>query len=794
MNKILFNEELPFTEDRRFNNPWDLFSRYGDIRDKVEDEKFEGWENFVKAYERWNYRRKNGTEEPNHGQFFFKIEKAKAMFEDLTIEREQWAKVETMEGETESISADWSRKISKYFNKFCIKPWEKRVTNTQHSIFDMLMFCHGVEMWRDPYSVYPESTPVDRVFPDSNASMDPDEWDICFVEQRYTLIELYDEIKDDERAELNGWNVEAIETMLKDASQSTTNTMDGSIIDKFRKGNISNEYSDIEFVIIEAYVKEYKPEDNGNRISVYCFPDGDYISTSSNSNANKEAAFSKMDFLRYKAGCAKDHSSIFAVRNHQTHRSYWQCPSFGEMIYVACRFHDKATNKIIRGAERGLITYIMSDDVNQQSRLANLDDAEVQVLNPSDDIKSTRLGVDVSQLSQVLRQLMIDVEAGVGEDSIPGSQNVKGKSITASEANIRASSANSAQANYIRSFIRRDTAIVKEIYRRFHELEYESNDLSYDEKNCARFIKKMKQLDIPEEAYDPENVLISAVFSLNAGSTQQKITAANMKLQLIRQYHNSTSEGEKRAIREGLAALDSWDNVDYYLDESGELELNSIAKAGRENELMNSNAYLNRLNVQVMSHDKHFMEIPAHLNDIEFSLNAVQGLMQQLQQTPAQDLFIRLDEISDMLVGMENKGAHTLAHIQLASKVEDGAEKAKVFMTKLSQYQGQQQALESQIKGIKEQAINSGGDSNMNNLELQHKAKMYKMDEDHAAAKNQIDLGKNVQKASLGSESANQRHEQQMQHKEQNQSLDIASKQLQAQIELEKKSKTTNNE
>lgn len=776
MKNELYNSEHPYTSSNRFTSPWELYKRYTDIRDSVRDEKAESWENFVKAYERWDYQRKNGSTEPNHGQFFFKIEKAKATFEDLAIEREHWAKIETYEGETESESSNWSREISKYFDKFCVKPWEARIANTQHSIFDMLMFCHGIEMWKDPYCPYPESVPVDRVFPDSNASMNPEEWDICFIEKRFTLVELYDEIKDEESLELKKWNKEAVIDLLKDASNSTTNTVDSSVIDSFRKGNISNEYADIEFVIIEAYVKEYDQEENGNRITVYTFPDIGAIKTESR---EIEDSLRKSDFLRCFPGYAQDHSCVFAVRNHQTHRSYWQCPSYGEMIYVACRFHDKSINKLIRGAERAIITFMTSEDANQQNRLANLDDEEVQVLNPSDDIKTQRLGVDINQLSQVLRQVMIDVEAGVGEDSIPGSQNVKGKAITASEAQIRASSSNSAQSNYIRSFIRRDTAIIKEIYKRFIELD-ESGD-SFYEKGLKRFIKKMKQLKIPKSAYEYDNVLISSTYSLNAGSPQQKVMAANMKLQLVRQYHNSTSEGERRVIKEAIAALDSWDNVDYYLDNLGEIELSSVAKAGRENEIMN-NAYLNRANVQVMSSDKHFSEIPVHLNDIEWSLNAAESLLYNIQQSPAQEVFIRLDEIADMLVGIENKSAHVLAHIELASREEQGKEKAKVFSQKLGVFQGRQQRLGSVLKGIKEKAIQSGGDSNMQNLEYQHKAKMFQLEEQHAATMNQVDLGKSVQKTTANLDGAEERHSQQLRHKEQDQALSIAAKTLDTQI------------
>jgi len=743
------NRELPVSEPARFETVSDLHGRYDDIKDDVKQRKVRtAFNNYVKAYDRWDYINKDGTKEPNFGDFHFRIERERALFEDLALEREQWIRIDPLDAPDEETRKVWSEEISHWFHRFIIDTWHKKTEQTLMDVFEMVMFTHGIEMWLSPLGLYPQSVPVERVFPDMHAGMNPDEWDIFFYEEYFTRVELFKQIGNP------GWDKAAIMNLIRSSAHDFNDLSEFDLMKRFRSGGLSNEDSDQQILVIHAFVKEYK-EKGGNSISHYVFPDSENIPT--DKKTPNSANLEDSRFLKKVHHFTDKFSNIIAVRNHRTHRSYWGCPSTAQLIYVASRFHDKGINKAIRGVFRQLMVFLATNDPDTQERLTNLDDSEVHALNPSDQIQQFRLSVDVAQLMDILRQISIDTDAGTGANTLPGSQNVKGGAITASEANILAGEGNRANESSIRQFIVRDQQLGKEIYRRVTKGKSSEDD---DEKSMVtKFRDKMEELKIPKDAYDVDNCIIKSVFSLNAGTAEQKIAVAQAKLQGIRQFAAATTEGERRAVKDILASLDSWENVEYYISRTGTLEVAEQVKAGFENQML-SDPHIKPQNVQVSNDDKHNIHVPIHLNDMELSLTFVDGLIKQIGNSPPQEVFLRIDEAMDILIAQDNKGAHVTAHMELLSALPSEEEILKQYGEKIRQLRQLESQLENQLTAIRQQMLEATGASSVNDENLRHTKQMNAAEEEHESTMQNLQLTERITKTQANSAGAEQNQEQ----------------------------------
>lgn len=716
-NNILSNLEGNYKASHRFRRVSDLWDRYEKVHSDNK-KKREAWENFILAYERWSYVRSCGGTDPNWGQFRGKVDKIIETFESLVTERQHWAQITPIdldreEMEREGLDKDFiSDKITSEFHELCIRPWEDRESNVRLSLFDMVMFSKGIDMWERPHGTYPESVPVDRVYPDSEAGMKPKEWDLCFVEKKYTPVELFEEVQDEDRADALGWRKSAVLSLLKTIGSTGTDTSTHGLTDEKHTSASTGSASsssgasaigacnpDLKLTVIMAYVKEYRPDEDGNQISLYVFVHNRHLKTDNDrgSGKPKESPSNVVGFLRIHKGIAKDMSEVFAVSSHLIARNYYRCPSEAEMVYAACRFYDQGINRTIRAVMRNMALMLKSQNQDQQEKLRNLDQQEAIVLDPDVDILQQRTFQDVKGVVETVRQVMLDTDQAAGINQAAGSQNVKGRAITASEANIQLTEASNSQRKDIRLYTLAEKRKLSEMYRRFvSEDTMMEDDEGY--KMHKLFIKRMKEAGIKKKYYDPDNVLVEPVF-FNFGEAPSVIVEkAQMRLQALRQLSTATTPGEQRTIRDIIAATSSYQEAEQYMDRDDNESFleKSVIKAGVENELM-SDPYLNRKNIHVSSGDKHMIELPIHLQDIEFKLNNGIGLMQNLEQTAEEQVPIILDDITDIVVALDNQGAHVEAHLQLAARDPQMKDAVKGMRDKLNQLRRTESILEQQL-------------------------------------------------------------------------------------------------
>ena len=790
----LANLEFNYKATNRFTRVSELHDRYTGLKEKA---NLGPWKNFMKAYERWSYQRKDGGSDPNWGQFRGKVDKIIETFEALVTERQHWAKMTPIRQFPKDRTAKGyldkgfiADKITSEFHELCIRQWTDKEEQVRLTLFDMVMFAKGIEMWETPHGPYPESVPVDRVFPDSKAGMNPKKWDLCFVEKQYTPVELYAEIEDEERAELLGWRKKSVLRLLKQIQAHESDSSTHGITDT--RDNNEFEFSaedDLKITVVMAYVKEYKADEDGNQVTMYMMVHNSHIRVGDEDKRKENS--NAIGFLRVHDGIAKHLGEVFSVKTHQVARNYYKCPSEAEMVYTACKFYDQGINRTIRAAFRNMALMLKSSNQDQQEKIKNLDTDEAIVLDPDVDILQQQTHQDIKGVVETIRQVMIDTDKAANIDQSAGSQNVKGRAITAREAQIQNADSSSSQKKDIRLYTLAEKRQLTEMYRRFVDFTV-PGDEGYEMSEL--FKERMKDAGISPKNYAPENVLIEPVFFNFGEPPQQIIEKAQLRLQSLRQLSTSTTPGEQRTIRDIIAATSTYQDAESYMERSQyeEFILESVIKAGIENQMM-SDPYLNRKNIHVSSGDKHMIEIPIHLEDVEYKLNNAVGLLENIENTPEENAPILLDDITDIVVAMDNQAAHIEAHIMLAERDQLAEGELSAFKQKLQEQRQKERAIETQLSIIQQSRVQSNREKIINDEKTRHLMQTNQESERHTAEKNRIDQAKTLSKFQFALDAQARKAEQDDNLKKQSASIDIAKQSIKDQQELAANEQKSNN-
>ena len=411
------NFELKFGSANRFDSMDELHSRYSSIRDRM-NEKMKEWKNYLMSYRRHPIQRKGGRKDANYGQFKFEIDESSDVFTSLVLSRPTWATIIPKDAPDKKTKLKWRTQISECWHEEFILPWEEKVENTAYDFFDMQMFMAGIEFWCNKGDVYPENVPIEHVFPDLTAGINPKKWETLFVLRRMSYKKLYDMRNKD------GWNRDAIESLL-DTCENRVNDL--SEFEKLRLDTKDATTTDNSILVCYAYVKEYD-----GSITHYIFPEDGIISARKHGDTSTPQKESR--FLLIRKNFCKDMSEVVAIRTYHRFKQYWSGESLADNIFISKLQGDQAMNRILRSAVRSATTYLNSSNADTQEKLQNSSDQEVVVLDPDVKITQTNIQSNVGDLFNAVRQLEFDTSK-MNRDHLPaGSQNVKGRAITAEEA------------------------------------------------------------------------------------------------------------------------------------------------------------------------------------------------------------------------------------------------------------------------------------------------------------------------------------------------------------------------
>ena len=746
--KLINFESTPWSGEERFTRMCDLYSRYTSIRDNNSNKV--SWKTINKMYQRYSHKNANSPDDVNFGQFTFKVNSLIGSFEDILISRHVWARINTYEGADDREDASWSRIISSYFHRYAISTWVKKYLNIRHSVFDMVMYGKGAEHWPEKTGYMSENIPISSVLPDANAGNDPKEFDLLFIRKKFFSIGELFLIANDDNSDGYGWDIDAVKDIIRTAGSASTSKGNDAFY-LLERGNQNPDITDTSVEVVYAYVKEHI----GDAITMYVMPENGYLTVDSNNKPVKDEA----RFLRKVTKFAKCFDEIISIRTNLTARSYWGVTSLAEQMYASCKLYDKMMNKMIRAVIRNCILFLKSDSTEQQERLSNLTAEECQVLSPNDDIIQRQVAVDITGASQVLRQVMFDTDSTMGARLNTGSQNVKGRAITAAEAEIQHERAAEEILADVKMFMVCEIDYIKELYRRFCNLNSKDDGFKFLEK----FKEKMKNNGIPDKAWSPENVVIEPYYNASLATPNGLAKAASTIIAAL--SRPPQSDGEHRATRDLIASAVGDQLADYYLEDRDYVDSDAW-KAGMENEAM-SNPDVSPKNVMVMPRDNHFIHMTFHLADALHTIEMCRQKFEMLKSSIEESKPVILHDLSMMIVSLDMKMSHMEAHIIMYSraiKIDARAEPAiNSFKGQMKQIRLKEQALENQLSAEMRERIQVNRQDLAMTMDLQFKQQMHQEELRYLQAVHDVKLSSNVEKVQFQQHAAKTRMDRKMQ-------------------------------
>jgi hypothetical protein len=702
----------------RFPKADDLFAVYERVREKRGTMK--SWENLVKQYERFPYIDDAGNVKSNFGQLRYKVDQALTTFVDFATERPQWARIYTFEGDSDSKSKLWGEEISAAFQRFCITPWERKGYEVMIAAKDMLMFNNGAFEWSDDGIPYPESIPTETLWPESSASQFPSEWGIVFIEKTYTAEKLFAKVEDEETAKANGWNRDSVLRILGSSNAIFKDKTIESVFNEFRLGNLAADVMDNEISVVIALVREYH-EEGKNKISKFAFVTG---SGGKKSSRKDDEA---MEYILERRYFAKSVGEVVGIINQSPARKYYEATSFAQLIYTTSKNYDIQMNRILDAVEDNMRVFLRTDSWESLRKIQKMRIGMFQALDPDLAIVQDRIQRPIQDAANVLRMVMIDQNVGTGQYQV-GQSNQTGGAKTATQSEIDLSESTKISSAHLKLFNMFFSFILREVYCKF--ISQTESDEYYE--RFKRFKNYLKRKNVPDSAWKKESIMLESIISLGAGSPAAKIQGGRIILEAM--SSPARTPGELRAKRDIVSAIVGVENVEAYLPEDQDMVIAEDSLIGLENDAL-SKPDLNPRNVPVSAEHLHMRHIPRHIEDMERTLSIVEQIFQNMGQLNPDDAGVLLHSITDQLIGIDNIGGHTAAHIELVNQSASKQVKAQLqqMVIRLNNVNKGQDKMENIIGEVQKKRLNEARQNNGQDPEFNHKQRMYALEEEHAA-------------------------------------------------------------
>lgn len=758
---VLIENKFVSGKTRRFTHVTKLHQAYQTVKHDTRHLR-DKWKGYYNEYNMRPTRLPNGKLDPNHGKFRRAIDARVDVYVDIATERGRWASIKTYHGDSKEMRAKWSRIITDAFHEYCIMLWQDRNHDTYLDVFDMVMHGHGHEFFDRYFGCYPCHIPAVNVFPNTSAGQRSKDWDLVFIEQAFTGTELYEKIQDEDILKAEGWNKPAVLDLLR--SETATADEENDFEQDFTGDNVSTDALNCEYKLVYAYVKEYGDND-GNKISRFIFPET--LKATSGSEERRS-----LEFLSEKEYFEESMDLVICPRTDVISKKYYKSASWADLNYFLGVFYNRSMNKVVRSVLRNLHLFLKSSNPDQEEKLSRLDpNAEVSVLDQDTQIVQQAVNVNWTGLLEIIRQVEFDTRSELKDRLSTGSQNVKGRAITAREAEINLSQSESAISTDHKVFNTCDTDLIRAIYKRFVDNDRMAQE---DHLGYPLFLKEMENKGVPPEAYDPSNVIVESVLNFGSTNRREKYANAVTLMQALKAWSVAQTEGEKRAAQDMVASIVGRSNLHYYLPEQEEsrLQLTEMFRIGGENVDLNSHLTNPRNVVVNPEQDNHILHASGHIQDALMMLENAQVMVEQAAQSPLPVKSPRLMETGNLIVAQQNKIAHATAHIQIISQADEDQGKqfddllANVRQAHVKVARLFQQEFEKLLKETQQNA--------MFTQEEMHRIRMNELEYQKAQQDMGLKAQQQVVKGELNRAGAEANQEQKLRHKEESHGQEMA--------------------
>lgn len=706
------------TRPERFPHLNDLFNRWEVVKKKRGEMK--AWINILKSYQRLPWKDNDGQTKPNFGRLRERIDTAKTAYVDFVTERDRWARIVTDEGINEGENKTWSDEISFAFQRYCIRPWIKRFIEVMLGVQDMLLYSKGALVWEKPHGCYPDSVPIESIWPDEHADSCADSFNLLFIQKEFSAVELFGKISDEGMAEKAGWRRNAVLKILKEGSAAFTEDSLDRVFRQLRENNVDSEDMNQPYKLVRCFVLEY-----GSSMSIteYIFAEKGYPKTK-----DGKQDINGVGYLFKKQNHVESFEQVVFFLSHTVARNFYEDPSLAQLIYTTCKTYDIVMNRILAAVQDNMRVYLQASTVEVKNKLQKMRHGDFNVLDPDVTLAQGRIERPIADAMGVVRNLLVDMDAGTGKH-IPHEQSRGKTPKTAQQAFIDSKEEEKIGSAEMKIFNAFFTIGLKEMYRRWVD-EMTSLDAGFDRRK--KFASYLKLKGIPEKAYKPENVIVESILNASAGNVNSKVEGAKVVLATLATPHGS--EGELRAKRDIVAGVMGRENVDAYLPESGNFTVAEDSLIGLENDSL-SDSSSEPETVPVLPDHMHMRHIPKHIEMSGLLLQKAAQLFSARGELVLDDEGIILNTVTDVLVGVDNIGAHSIAHIQLASRGASNVQSQQLrqWTAQLTEIQGQQDRLVSALDQRQQERLKEARERNGVDPKIDHEIKMNQIKEEHEA-------------------------------------------------------------
>jgi hypothetical protein len=615
----------------------------------------------------------------NFGEAEFILEASLAGYIDLINSVENLVSVKVREKDPQK-KADYEQIIAAGFTKM-LREWDeffpKYMLNANYFVK------HGVSVtyWEDEYDWRWQVSKIGDFLLPRRTWASEESIEVAISPRIMRAHELYNFIKDEERAEQLGWNLDEVKRaiMANTGAQSTYHITDWERYQEDLKNNdvFVAHGSGSEVRVIHGWVKEY---------------DGTvshYISLADGSNE---------DFLYQKRGRFAKATDAFITFTYGvgTNGFYQAIRGLGYKIFPHIQVSNRMRCQFVDGAMLSTSLLIQPESEDALENLAFEYLGPFSVLQSGVNIVDKQLPNIGQNAIPVLQDMTEQLQRRAGAYNAPtGNPNPQERTKFEVQAQLQGDARLTTGAMNL--FYEPWTRLLRGCFKRATREDYLSAERGG--RQVAAFWKYCTERGVPLDILHNKIDEVNAVRAIGAGSDQLRLVAMDEMMQMLGQFDE---QGKQNVLRDRLAVRVGYDQVDRYVPKQPDSRPVIDQKIA---ELENA-AMAQGKQIQVSPGENHFVHAQVHIGDIAQQAEALKQQQLDPQQAVAYFQAIaphatqHLEQVAQDASRKQEYGQLKKTLQQAGEIFEQTSEKVQAQQSQAAQQQPQQSAssAEDQMK------------------------------------------------------------------------------------------------
>ena len=541
----------------------------------------------------------------NFGEAETLLESALAAYVDLINSVERLVSVSIKEADPQK-KMDWEQIIAEGFTKM-LREWDE--FSFKHVLNSTYFIKHGVSVayWEDEYDWRWQISKIGDFLLPRRTFASEEMIEVAISPRIMRAHELYSFIKDGERAEELGWDLDEVKRAIlsNTGSQSSHSITDWERYQEDLKNNdvFVAHGSGSEVRVIHAWVKEY----DGTISHYISLADG----------SNKEFLYQKRS--RFRKACDAFVTFTYGVG---TNGYYQSIRGLGYKVFPHVQVSNRMRCQFVDGAMLSTSLLIQPDSEDSLENLAFEYLGPFSVLNSGVNILEKNLPNIGQNAIPVLQDMSQMLQERAGAYRSPtGNPNPKERTKFEVQAQLQGDARLSTGAMNL--FYEPWNRLLRGAFKRACREDYLAAERGGEA--IASFKKYCTSRGVPLDVLHNKIEEVNAVRSIGAGSDQLRLVAMDEFMQIMGQFDE---QGKQNLLRDRVAARIGYDHVDRYVPKLPEARPVIDQKIA---ELENA-AMAQGRPVQIQSTENHFVHASVHIQDITQMAEAVK----QQQADPRQ--------------------------------------------------------------------------------------------------------------------------------------------------------------